>query len=45
MNDFNKVVIDLENLGFKVDDEDQVIIILNSLSKSYALYRECNMLG
>uniref|UniRef100_A0A803PAR7 Reverse transcriptase domain-containing protein n=1 Tax=Cannabis sativa TaxID=3483 RepID=A0A803PAR7_CANSA len=34
-DDFNKIIVDLNNLGVKIDDEDQAIILLSSLPKIY----------
>uniref|UniRef100_A0A803Q0E8 Integrase catalytic domain-containing protein n=1 Tax=Cannabis sativa TaxID=3483 RepID=A0A803Q0E8_CANSA len=33
LNDFNKIILDLNNLGVKIDDEDQAIILLSYLPK------------
>lgn len=33
---FSKIVIDQENMGAKVDEEDQVALVLNTLPKAYA---------
>lgn len=38
MDDFNKLIIDLENIGTEVDDEDRAIMSLNSLPKSYSTF-------
>lgn len=35
LDEFNKIVIDLENIGEKIGDKDQAMILLNSLSSSY----------
>uniref|UniRef100_A0A803PJ67 Integrase catalytic domain-containing protein n=1 Tax=Cannabis sativa TaxID=3483 RepID=A0A803PJ67_CANSA len=36
LDDFNKVILDLENIGIKGEDENQAIIVLNSLpTESY----------
>ena len=34
LDEFNKLVLDLESLDIKVEDEDKAIILLNSLPKS-----------
>lgn len=40
INEFSKTVIDLENIGVEVDDEEQAIMILNSLPASYYIFVE-----
>ena len=35
MDDFTRLVIEQENIGVKVDDEEQAILVLNSLPKSF----------
>ena len=37
---FNKIVIDLESIGVKVEDEDQAIMLLNLLPKVYKSFRD-----
>ncbi|KAK0578324.1 hypothetical protein LWI29_008623 [Acer saccharum] len=36
MYDFKKLIQDLESLSIEIEDEDQAVILLNSLPKSYA---------
>ena len=40
LDEFNKVVIDLENIGEKIDDENQAVILLNSLPPAYNQLRD-----
>ena len=40
IDDFTKLVADLENLEFEVDEEDQTIFFLNSLPKQYDQLRD-----
>ena len=40
INEFTKLVDDLENLEFEVDEEDQTIFFLNSLPKQYDQLRD-----
>ncbi|KAL6345703.1 hypothetical protein AAG906_017443 [Vitis piasezkii] len=40
LDEFNKLVLDLESLDFKVEDEDKAIILLNSLPKSLKHFKE-----
>ena len=38
LDEFNKLILDLANIGIKVEDEDKAVIILNSLPKLYATF-------
>ena len=35
MDEFNKTIIDLQNIGEKIDVEDQAVILLNFLSSVF----------
>ena len=35
LDDFNKIILDLTNLGVNIEEEDQAIIMLSSLPKLY----------
>lgn len=35
LDEFNKLILDLQNIGIDVEDEDKAIIILNALPKIY----------
>ena len=40
LDEFNKLVLDLESLDIKVEDEDKALILLNSLPKSLKHFKE-----
>uniref|UniRef100_A0A803PQD5 Uncharacterized protein n=1 Tax=Cannabis sativa TaxID=3483 RepID=A0A803PQD5_CANSA len=40
LDEFNKIVLDLNNIGFKIEEEDQAIILLISLPKIYEHFVE-----
>lgn len=40
LDEFNRVILDLENIGIEIDDEDKAIIILNALPKSHSVFVE-----
>ena len=40
LDEFNKLVIELENIGGKINNEDQAIILLNSLPSTYSQLRD-----
>lgn len=35
MDEFNRLILDLENIEVKIDDEDQAILLIQSLPSSY----------
>lgn len=35
MDDFNKLILDLDNIEVKIDDEDQALLLIRSLTSSY----------
>ena len=40
IDEFTKLVLDLESLGVRIEDEDQAVILLNSLPKVFDLLRD-----
>jgi len=40
LDEFNRLIIDLANIEIKIEDEDQAIMILNALPKSYSTFVE-----
>lgn len=45
LDEFNRIVIDLANIGVDTPDEDQVILILNALPPSYANFVDAMKYG
>ncbi|KHN39924.1 Retrovirus-related Pol polyprotein from transposon TNT 1-94, partial [Glycine soja] len=42
---FNKLILDLENIDVTIDDEDQALLLLCSLPKSYSHFKRTLLLG
>lgn len=42
---FNKLILDLENIEVKIDDEDQVLLLLYALPRSHTHFKETLLYG
>ena len=42
---FNKLILDLKNIDVSIDDEDQALLLLSSLPKSYATFKDTLLYG
>src|SRR3954468_19495844 len=42
---FNKLILDLENIDAKIDDEDPALLLLCSLPRSHAHFKETLLYG
>ena len=40
IDDFNKIIDDLENINIKMEDEDQALILLNAMPKTYEHFKD-----
>ena len=40
LDTFNKLILDLENIDVSIDDEDQALLLLSSLPRSYAPFKD-----
>ena len=45
LDEFNKIVLELNNIGVKIDEEDQGIILLSSLPKSFEHFVDTILYG
>ena len=45
LDEFYSIIIDLQNIDVKVDDEDLIILLLCSLAPSYKHFRETLLYG
>lgn len=37
LDEFNRLILDLENIRINIEDDDKAIIVLNSLPKSHSV--------
>ena len=42
---FNKLILDLENIDVTIEDEDQALLLLSSLPKSYTNFKDTLLYG
>ena len=45
LDTFNKLILDLENIEVKIDDEDQVLLLLCALPRYHAHFKEILLYG
>ena len=45
LDEFNSIIIDLENLNVKIDDEDKVVLLIVPLPPSYRHFKEIMLYG
>ena len=45
LDQFNKLILDLENIDVFIDYEDQALLLLSSLPKSYATFKDTLLCG
>ncbi|KAL5132622.1 Retrovirus-related Pol polyprotein from transposon TNT 1-94 [Glycine soja] len=45
IDNFNQIVLSLKNIDVAVDDEDQVVLLLNSLSRAYENFVDTIIFG
>ncbi|KAE8700517.1 hypothetical protein F3Y22_tig00110556pilonHSYRG00215 [Hibiscus syriacus] len=45
IDEFNKIIDDLENIDVKMEDEDKALLLLNSIPKSYEHFKDAMLYG
>ncbi|KAL6493219.1 hypothetical protein OROGR_032978 [Orobanche gracilis] len=45
LDEFNSIIMDLENLGIKIEDEDKAVLLLVSLPSTYKHFKEIMLYG
>nr|KYP53379.1 Retrovirus-related Pol polyprotein from transposon TNT 1-94 [Cajanus cajan] len=45
LDQFNKLILDLENIDVTIDDEDQALLLLCSLPRAYSHFKETMLFG
>ena len=45
IDDFNKIIDDLENINIMMEDEDQALILLNAMPKTYEHFKDAMLYG
>ena len=45
LDEFNSIIIDLENLDVKIDDEDKAVLLIVSLPPSHRPFKEIMLYG
>ena len=45
LDGLDKIVLEMSNIGMKVDDEDKAVLVLNSLPSSYSNFKKTMKYG
>ncbi|KAM6547936.1 hypothetical protein CsatB_019612 [Cannabis sativa] len=45
IDEFNKLILDRENIGVTIEDEDQAFLLFSSLSKSFVYFKDTMLYG
>nr|KYP49841.1 Retrovirus-related Pol polyprotein from transposon TNT 1-94 [Cajanus cajan] len=45
LDQFNKLILDLENIDVTIDNEDQALLLLCSLTRAFSYFKETMLFG